>query len=405
MADIKLLQQIYSSVSPKGFELMIRDLLESIGFDDIEVTGRAGDSGIDLTATLRKSEIPGIDTSVSYIVQAKRYSPDSTLNPRFIRELRGSMQSGQRGILITTARVSTRTIDEEALKDHSRIILVIDGERLIELCKDSRIGVVEKYDIDEEYFSRVEVTDEEPDTEETRLVGKKMVTENDIRARILRIPKEVRELLSGKTSLRITLEDGTKHSLNIDKTGDYLGGVTEIYRKFGLMDDEGNPHEMYAEWQGTENGYLIRFSKIDSQERPNITELLQGIFKARFQRIPSTSVFVGNDLTLLCRYSKHYPKENVYWYGITLRDIDLIKERKVAKLAFFCSTKMVVFINSNDFLNQLRNLNTTDFKSGGIRHYHIFLKEIDSGSAVWILKGGLQIELTDIHLLNSQISA
>lgn len=394
-----LLQQLYSNVSPRGFELMIRDLLESIGFDDIEVTGRAGDSGIDLTATLRRSEIPGIDTSVSYIVQAKRYSPESTLNPRFIRELRGSMQSGQRGILITTARVSTRTIEEEALKDYSRIILVIDGERLIELCKDNRIGIVERYDIDEEYFSRVEVTESEPDTEETRLVGKKMVTENDIRARILRIPKEVRELLSGKTSLRITSEDGTKHSLNIDKAGEYLGGVTEIYRKFGLLDDEGNPHEMYAEWQSSEDGYLIRFSKVDSQERPNITELLQGIFQVRFQRIPSTSVFVGDGLTLLCRYSKHYPKENVYWYGITPRDIDLIKEKKVAKLAFFCSTEMVVFISSNDFLNQVNNLNTTDLKSGAIRHYHIFLKEVDSGSIVWILKGGLQIEMSDVYRL------
>lgn len=403
MRNSSLLQQLYYSVSPKGFELMIRDLLESIGFDDIEVTGRAGDSGIDLTATLRKSEIPGIDTSVSYIVQAKRYSPDSILNPRFLRELRGSMQSGQRGILITTARVSTRTIEEEALKDHSRIILVIDGERLIELCKDNRIGVVEKYDIDEEYFSRVEVTDAEPDTEETRLVGKKMVTENDIKARILRIPKEVRELLSGKTSLRITFEDGTKHSLNIDKAGEYLGGVTEIYRKFDLLDDEGNPHEMYAEWLSSEDGYLIRFSKIYSKERPNIAELLQGIFKMEFHRIPSTSIFVGNGLTLLCRYSKHYPKENVYWYGITPRDVDLIKERKVAKLAFFCSTKMVVFISSNAFLNQIKNLNTTDFKNGGIRHYHIFLKDVDSGSIVWVLKGGLQIDMNDVYRLASQM--
>ena len=394
-----LLHQLYSSVSPKGFELMIRDLLESIGFDDIEVTGRAGDSGIDLTATLRKSEIPGIDTSLSYIVQAKRYSPDSTLNPRFIRELRGSMQSGQRGILITTARVSTKTIEEEALKDHSRIILVIDGEKLIELCKNSRIGVVEKYDIDEEYFSKVEVTESEPDTEETRLVGKKLVTENDIKARILRIPKEVRELVSGKSSLLITFDDGTKHSLNMDKTGEYLGGVTEIYRGFGLLDEDGNPHEMYAEWQSSGDGYLIRFSKVDSQERPNITELLQAIFKVEFKRIPSTSIFVGNGSTLLCRYSKHYPKENVYWYGITPRDIDLIKERKVVKLAFFCSTKMVVFIDTNQFLSQISNLNTTDITSGRIRHYHIFLKELNSGSVVWLLKGGLQIEMSDVYPL------
>jgi len=384
---------------------MVRDLLESIGFDDIEVTGRAGDSGIDLTATLRKSEIPGIDTSLSYIVQAKRYSPDSTLNPRFIRELRGSMQSGQRGVLITTARVSAKTIEEEALKDHSRIILVIDGEKLIELCKNNKIGVVEKYDIDEEYFSKVEVTESELDTEETRLVGKKLVTENDIKARILRIPKEVRQILGGKSSLLIAFENGTKHSLNIDKEGEYLGGVAGIYREFGLLDEEGNPHEMYAEWQNNDDGYLIRFSKVDSQERPNITEWLQRMFKVEFQRIPSTSVFVGNDLALLCRYSKHYPKEDVYWYGITPRDIALIKERNVAKLAFFCSTRMVVFISSNDFLNQIGNLNTTDFKSGGIRHYHIFLKEVGPGLAVWILKGGLQIELGDVRLLTPQISA
>jgi len=311
------------------------------------------------------------------------------------------MQSGQRGILITTARVSTRTIEEEALKDQSRIILVIDGDRLIELCKHNKIGLIEKYDIDEDYFSKVEVTESEPDTEETRLVGKKLVTENDIRAKILRIPKEVRQLIGGEDSLLITFEDGSKHSLNIDKEGEYLGGITGIYRKFGLLDGDGNPHEMYAEWQSSEDGNLIRFSKVDSQERPNITELLQKIFRVRFQRIPSTSVFIGNGLTLLCRYSKHYPKENVYWYGITPRDIDLIKERKVAELAFFCSTKMVVFINSNDFLNQLKNLNTTDFKSGGIRHYHIFLKEVDSGSAVWVLKGGLQIELTNIRPLSS----
>jgi restriction endonuclease Mrr len=71
MVDKTLLHQLYSSVSPRGFEMMVRDLLTSIGFDDIEVKGRSGDSGIDLTATLRKSEIPGIDTSVSYIIQAK----------------------------------------------------------------------------------------------------------------------------------------------------------------------------------------------------------------------------------------------------------------------------------------------------------------------------------------------
>lgn len=53
-----LLEQLYGSLTPKGFELLIKVILEKLGFDEIEVTGRSGDSGIDLTATLRKSEIP-----------------------------------------------------------------------------------------------------------------------------------------------------------------------------------------------------------------------------------------------------------------------------------------------------------------------------------------------------------
>ena len=379
---------------------MIKDLLASIGFDDIEVTGRAGDSGIDLTATLRKSEIPGIDTSVAYIIQAKRYSPDTLLSPRFIRELRGSMQSGQRGILITTARVSTKTIEEEALKDQSRIVLVIDGERLIELCKNSRVAVVERYDIDEEYFSKAEVTEAEPDEKEARVIGKKLVTENDIKARILRIPKEVQQLIAGKNSLQVFFEDGTKHSLNIDKQGKYLGGVTKIYREYGLEDDAGNPHEMYAEWEVTEDGFLIRFHKVDSEERPNISEVLQEIYEVSFQRLPGTSVFTGNGLKLLCRYSKRYSGDLNYWYGITPKDISLINENGVTQLAFFCSTKMVVFIDSGDFLKQLGNLNTTNLEGGGIRHYHVHFKELDSGSIVWLLKGGLQVELSDVRLLS-----
>ena len=32
--NLELLEQLYSNTSPKGFEILIKDLLESIGFDD-----------------------------------------------------------------------------------------------------------------------------------------------------------------------------------------------------------------------------------------------------------------------------------------------------------------------------------------------------------------------------------
>src|SRR3989338_1286784 len=120
-----LLEQLYGSLTPKGFELLIKVILEKLGFDEIEVMGRSGDSGIDLTATLRKSEIPGIETNIPYKIQAKRFKPGVTLNPSFIRELRGSMNSGERGILMTTARVSRKSIKKKSQKNISRIILII----------------------------------------------------------------------------------------------------------------------------------------------------------------------------------------------------------------------------------------------------------------------------------------
>jgi hypothetical protein len=332
----------------------------------------------------------------------KRYSPGILLNPSYVRELRGSMLSGQRGILITTARVSQKTIDEEALRDESRIVLVIDGNRLIELCKSNRIGIVERYEIDEKYLSNIEASEPEDTTEETTLVGNKLTTENDIRARILRLPREVKQLITGKKSLLVDFGDGTRHSLNLDKQGDFLGGFTEIFREHGLLDEEGNPHEMYADWQTSEDGFLVAFRKADTQERPDIADVLGRIFGVGFKRTAGTSIFVGDGFTLLCRYSKGYSREIHYWYGITPKDVKLMKEKGVTKLAFFCSTKAVVFMGSDYFLEQVKNLNATLDESGGIRHYHVFLKEEEPDSMAWIQKGGLKVKLRDVHTINTK---
>lgn len=394
--NLELLRQLYSNTSPKGFEILIKDLLESIGFDDIEVTGRTGDSGIDLTAILRKSEIPGIDTSVACIVQAKRYQPNQTLNPKIVRELRGSMLSGQRGILITTARVSPKTIETEALKDMSRIVLVIDGERLIELCKNKHIGVLEKYTIDEDYFSRLEASEAELEPTETEIIGSKLVTQNDIRARILRMPSEVKPLIVGKLLVTIHWEDGTKQNLAVSEYENFVSGVTASYRKYGLIDAKGNPHEMFSQWEAVDDGFLVRFKKAEYEERPDIMGVLEKIYKIKFTRVQGTSIFIGDGYRFLCRYSKRYTRDINYWYGITPRDIALMKENQVTKLAFFCSTTMVAFIEREDFLQQLGNLNITEPEPGVIRHYHIHLKEA-GGGLTWVLKGGATIDLSEVR--------
>ena len=395
--DAQLLEQLYSTVSPKGFEALVRDLLEALGFDDVEVTGKPGDSGIDLKATLRRSEIPGIDTNVSCIIQAKRYQPSRSLNPRFVRELRGAMQSGQRGVLITTSRVSTKTIEEEALKDMSRIILVIDGLMLIDLCKANNIGVITeyKYEIDEDYFSKLEASEPELEQIEVGYIGSKLVTNNDLRARILRIPTDVKNRIGTGREIVLYFEDGTQGSFTVDKNGTYIGGVTIIFKKYGLLDSEGNPNEMLSEWEIMDDGFLVRFKS--TEEKPNIAGVLEGLFGAKFIRLPGTSIFNGDGQKFLCRYSKRYIRDINYWYGVTPKDIELMGKEGVQNLAFFCSTKMVVTIDRYKFLEQIDNLNVTYSEPGIIRHYHMHFRESGKG-VLWVLKGGATIELDVKHL-------
>ncbi len=261
-----LLENLYKSLSPKGFEFLIKVLLEKLGFDEIEVTGQSGDGGIDLTATLRRSEIPGIETNIPYKIQAKRFTPDITLNPRYIRELRGSMSSGERGVLITTAKVSRKSLEEEASKDISRLVLVIDGEKLIDLCKQYEIAIIRQYEIDKDYLDKIESKEkiETKDAGEINIIATKFVTENDIRAKILRIPKDIKAKIGQGKSVILYFDEATKDTLNIDKTGTYIGGVTDIFKKFGLIKNDGTYFPKVSLWGDFKDGFLVKFTDAEA---------------------------------------------------------------------------------------------------------------------------------------------
>jgi len=265
-SEQNLLGKLYKGLTPKGFELLIRDLLEKLGFDDVEVTGQPGDSGVDLIATLRKSEIPGIETNISYKIQAKRISPDITLNPRYIRELRGSMSSGERGVLITTAKVSPKSVEEEALKDISRIVLVIDGEKLIGFCQQYEIAVIKQYDVDTDYLNKIGHREkaEVKAIGDINIVATKFVTENDIRAKILRIPKDIKAKIGQSKNIILYFDEGAKKTLNIDKTGTYIGGVTSIFKKHGLIKDDGTFLSRVSLWGNFKDGFIVKFMDISN---------------------------------------------------------------------------------------------------------------------------------------------
>lgn len=121
------------------FEEFLKVYLEKIGLEEVFVTKKSGDGGIDLTA-VRKG-IGGLSNSVDelFYIQAKRYSPGTTVSPEKIRALRGSFRSGV-GMFITTGKVSDNAKLEAQQVDPSRPIIVVDGKELISTCIEKEIG-------------------------------------------------------------------------------------------------------------------------------------------------------------------------------------------------------------------------------------------------------------------------
>lgn len=81
--------------------ILKQDILLKIGLDEVEITQRSRDGGIDLKA-IRKGIGDFSDIDVErYYIQAKRYKPKNKISVKSVRELKGTMPFGYKGILIT----------------------------------------------------------------------------------------------------------------------------------------------------------------------------------------------------------------------------------------------------------------------------------------------------------------
>lgn len=156
-AQRKVLKACLLKIDPFAFERLIGELLEKLGYENVCVTKRSGDGGIDVTATLT---VYGV-TNVKTAVQVKRYS--ANVGDKVVRELRGAVVVDQRGLIITTADF-TKAAKEEASAENKMPISLVNGEKLLELLVKYGIGVktqkVELISLNEEYFKELEVLDE-----------------------------------------------------------------------------------------------------------------------------------------------------------------------------------------------------------------------------------------------------
>jgi restriction system protein len=132
----ELLEQI-ATKSPSFFENLVIKLLVKMGYggseQDARVTGQSGDGGID---GLINEDLLGLDR---IYVQAKRWQ-DKVGTPQ-IRDFVGSLAGGgaHKGVFITTSGFQHGV--HEYLRGVQQRVVLIDGQRLAELCIEFEIGV------------------------------------------------------------------------------------------------------------------------------------------------------------------------------------------------------------------------------------------------------------------------
>jgi restriction system protein len=116
------------------FEKLIGTLLSALGFENVVVTKVSGDGGIDVHGTFVANDIIRTDMAV----QVKRWSRN--VRAPDVRELRGSLDPHERGLLMTTAGYEKGAKTEASLPNRQPIAL-IGGPQIVDLLVEHEIGV------------------------------------------------------------------------------------------------------------------------------------------------------------------------------------------------------------------------------------------------------------------------
>jgi len=139
---------LIKTLPPDGFERLCQRLLRETGFQNVTVTGKSGDGGIDGIGSVRVNPF----VSFSVLFQCKRY--DGTVTPSKVRDFRGAMMGrADKGIIMTTGTF-TLEAKKEARRDGVPPIELVDGDALIDLFEEFELGLVPRrtFDLDEKFF-------------------------------------------------------------------------------------------------------------------------------------------------------------------------------------------------------------------------------------------------------------
>ncbi len=135
------------ALSPGGFERFCQRLLRESGFQEVSVTGRSGDGGIDGSGILQVNAL----VSFKVLVQCKRYVGSVAVAQ--VRDFRGAMMGrADKGIILTTGSFTSEARKEAV--DGVPPIELVDGDKLIGMLEQLELGLKPRttYEVDTTFF-------------------------------------------------------------------------------------------------------------------------------------------------------------------------------------------------------------------------------------------------------------
>jgi restriction system protein len=143
------LLQLLQNLPPAGFERLCQRLLREAGFEQVIVTGKSGDGGIDGHGILLVNPF----VSFKVMFQCKRYA-GSVGSPQ-VRDFRGSMAGrADKGIILTTGNF-TLDAQKEAVRDGATPIELVGSEKLLDMFEKLELGLKPRttFDVDTIFFA------------------------------------------------------------------------------------------------------------------------------------------------------------------------------------------------------------------------------------------------------------
>lgn len=142
------LMETLMGLPASGFERLCQRILRESGFQEVKVTGRTGDGGIDGNGILQINPF----VSFQVLFQCKRYSGSVSVSQ--VRDFRGAMMGrADKGIILTTGTF-TKDAKGEAVRDGVPPIELVNGDKLLDMLVALELGLrpITSYEVDVDFF-------------------------------------------------------------------------------------------------------------------------------------------------------------------------------------------------------------------------------------------------------------